>query len=241
MADYVREAERIVSDIGARGLVPIVVGGTGMYLRGLLRGIVDTPPRDDRLRARLRAIAARRGSPRLHRWLERLDPGSAGRIAPGDTQRVVRAMELALSGDATWSEKLREEGSWAGGEERYRTLKIGLDIDRQALNRRIDDRVVRFMEAGLVDEVERLLREGVPPGANAFKAIGYREVLAARGACFDAAAVTAEIQRNTRRYAKRQRTWFRKEPGVIWLDAAEGLDRLIDEVDVLYSRDLSGG
>jgi tRNA dimethylallyltransferase len=94
------------------------------------------------------------------------------------------------------------------------------------------------MNAGLVDEVESLLADGVPPSANAFKAIGYREVLAARGPGFDAAAVTEEIRRNTRRYAKRQRTWFRKEPGIFWHDVAEGIDSLVERVIVLYSRDL---
>jgi tRNA dimethylallyltransferase len=241
MADYVREAERIINDICSRGLLPIVAGGTGMYLRGLLRGIVDAPARDRRLRERLRAVAGRRGTPSLHRWLARRDPASADRLAPGDTQRVVRALELALSGDATWSERLRSEGSWADGSERYRALKIGLDLEKGALNGRIDDRVVGFMKAGLVEEIERLLSEGVPPDANAFKAIGYREVLASRGPAFDPESVTEEIRRNTRRYAKRQRTWFRKEPGVIWLDAGEGLDSLVEDVVVLYSRDLLDG
>lgn len=236
MADYVREADRIVTDISARGRVPIVAGGSGMYLRGLLRGVVDAPPRDAQLRQRLRAIAERRGTPRLHRWLSRLDPDSAERLAPGDTQRVVRATELALSGNATWSERLRRQGSWACGEDRYRALKIGLDLERKALNERIDARVESFIDAGLVDEVERLLREGVPPAANAFKAIGYREVLSALGPRFSAAAVMEEIKRNTRRYAKRQRTWFRRESDVVWLNADDDVARQAATVVMLYSR-----
>ena len=241
MADYVREAERLVADIRARGRLPIVAGGSGMYLRGLLRGVVDAPPRDTRLRRRLCAIAERKGAPSLHRWLSRKDPGSAERIAPGDTQRIVRAMELALSGEATWSERLSRQGSWACGSDRYRALKIGLDMERDALVGRTDARVESFMDAGLVEEVERLLRAGVPRESNAFKAIGYREVLSALGAGFDAAAVAEEIRRNTRRYAKRQRTWFRKEPGVVWLDAAEDVDRLVMQVLMLYSSSPSGG
>jgi tRNA dimethylallyltransferase len=235
MADYVREADRIIAEVAARGRVPIVAGGTGMYLRGLLRGVVDAPPRDDRLRERLHAIAERRGAPRLHRWLSRLDPGSAERLPPGDSQRIVRALELALSGDETWSDRLRREGSWAEGKERYNVLKVGLDMERDALNARINDRVESFMDGGLVDEVERLLRSGLPREANAFKAIGYRELLSARGPGFDPAAVMEEIKKNTRRYAKRQRTWFRREPDVTWLDAAEGADTLAARVVRLWS------
>jgi tRNA dimethylallyltransferase len=241
MADYVREAERLISEIDARGRLPIVAGGSGMYLRGLLRGVVDAPPRDTGLRQRLRAIAERKGTPSMHRWLSRRDPDSAERIAPGDTQRLLRAMELLLSGDLTWSERLSRQGSWASGEDRYRALKIGLDMERTLLVGRIDARAECFMGAGLVEEIEHLLRDGVPRTANAFKAIGYREVLSARGPGFDAAAVVEEIKRNTRRYAKRQRTWFRKEPGVVWLDAAEDIDRLVARVVMLYSRSPSDG
>jgi tRNA dimethylallyltransferase len=235
MADYVREADRIAADISTRGLVPVVAGGSGMYLRGFLRGVVDAPPRDSGLRLRLRAVAERRGTPSLHRMLSRLDPASAERLAPGDTQRVVRAMELALTGDATWSERLRLQGSWGGCRERYRTLKIGLDLDRDRLKERLDARVEEFMAAGLVEEVENLLRAGVPRESNAFKAIGYREVLAALNRGGEEDAVMEEIKVNTRRYAKRQRTWFRKEPGVVWLDAADDVGRLTETVVRLWS------
>jgi tRNA dimethylallyltransferase len=234
MADFVRSAERIVADVAARGKIPIVAGGTGLYLRGLLRGIVDAPPRDAQLRRRLRAVADRRGAPSLHRWLGRLDPGSAARLAPGDTQRLVRALELALSGEPTWSERLRREGSWESGEERYPAVKIGLEMDRDLLNRRLDARVEGFFEAGLVQEVERLLEEGVPRQANAFKAIGYREILAGLERGLDVPAVIEEVKKNTRRYAKRQRTWFRKEPNVVWLDVSVGIARLVRSVKELW-------
>jgi tRNA dimethylallyltransferase len=236
MADFVRAAEALVSEIRARGRVPLVVGGTGLYLRGLLRGVVEAPPRDERTRERLRAIAEGRGPRRLHRWLARLDPESAGRLPPTDCQRIVRALELALSGGGTWSQRLRDEGTWAGNVERYEALKIGLDMDRQRLAQRLDQRVDRFFAAGLVEEVRGLIAGGLAPTANAFKAIGYREVLAALRAGQDPAATREEIQRNTRHYAKRQRTWFRKEPGVIWLDAELGPGPLSDRVIELWSR-----
>jgi len=186
-------------------------------------------------------VAARRGPHSLHRWLSRLDPESARRLAPGDGQRIVRALELALSDDATWSERLRDEGSWAAGVERYDALKIGLDGDRERLARRLDERVDRFFEAGLVEEVRGLLALGVPSRANAFKAIGYREVLAALEQGRDPAEARDEVRRNTRRYAKRQRTWFRKEPGVTWLDAESEPADLARRVAELWTRFASEG
>ena len=133
----------------------------------------------------------------------------------------MRAIELAGGDGANWSERLKQAGTWASGRERYRTLKIGLDMDRALHRERIDRRVDGFFAAGVVEEVEGLLRQGVPRQANAFKAIGYREVLRAiqRGA--DPESVRDEVRNNTRGYAKRQRTWFRAEPGVVWLDAAQ--------------------
>jgi len=224
LAEYVRDAEAAIRAIAGRGRVPLVVGGTGMYLRGLLRGVVDAPPRDAALRARLSRIAERRGIVALHRWLGRVDPRSASRLTPQDRQRVLRALELALGSERTWSERLRRDGTWAAGEERYPTLKIGLDMERGLLASRLDERVERFFDAGLIEEVQRLLAAGVPREANAFKAIGYREVLDRLERGLAPRAAADAIRRNTRRYAKRQRTWFRKEPGVIWLDAAVSLD-----------------
>jgi tRNA dimethylallyltransferase len=235
LAEFVACAERALASIASRGRVPIVVGGTGLYLRGLLRGIVALPPRDAELRSRLRAIAERRGSARLHRWLARLDPPSAARIAPGDRQRVLRALELALGSDRTWSARLAEEGAFASGVERFASRKLGLTLDRATLFDALDARVVRFFEEGLVDEVRALLAAGVPSSANALKAIGYREVVDALGRGIDPRSVLAQVQRSTRRYAKRQLTWFRREPGVTWLDAALPRERLVESALALWN------
>lgn len=230
VADYVTRAEHAIAEIGRRGRVPLVVGGTGMYLRGLLRGLVPAPARDVALRRRLRAMAERFGAPRLHRLLARLDRTTAERLSPGDTQRIVRALEVALAGGATWSQTLRERGTWRDGGDRFVALKFGLDGDREAIGRRLDARVERFFAAGLADEVRSLLAQGVPPGANALKAIGYREVVAALRSGADPEQTLAEVQRSTRRLAKRQRTWFRREPGVLWLDALYDADRIADRI-----------
>ena len=236
LADYVREANQVIGEVARRGGVPLVVGGTGMYLRGLLRGVVDAPPRNAALRARLQRVAERRGTPTLHRWLTRLDPESAARLPAQDRQRIVRALELALGGEQTWSERLQRQGSWDSGIERHRSLKIGLELPRELLVRRLDARVERFFESGWVEEVRGLLSSGVPRPANAFKAIGYRDIVSALEQGADPQATGDEIKRNTRRYAKRQRTWFRKERDVIWLDGTLALARQVEYVLDLWSR-----
>jgi len=219
LAEWVRDAEVAIRDIRSRGRQPLVVGGTGMYLRGLLRGVMALPPVDAALRARLRTMLERRGSARLHRWLAALDPRGAGRIAPGDGQRVTRALELALGPAASWSERLERDGTWATAREREPSVKLLLDPPRDVLERRLDARVARFFATGLVEEVRGLLAAGVPPEANALKAIGYREVLDAIREGRDPGQTLDAVRRSTRRYAKRQRTWFRGEAGLVRLPA----------------------
>jgi tRNA dimethylallyltransferase len=201
-----------------------------MDLRGLLKGIVAAPPRSEAIRARLRARLARWGAPRLHRILVRLDAASASRLPPRDGQRIVRALELALLRGETWSARLARAGTWSRAEERYRALKFGLDLPRDLLAERLAARVAGFFEADLPGEVERLLACGVPESANAFKGIGYREMLRAKAEGSDAARERDAIVVATRQYAKRQRTWFRSEPGLIWLDASVGIDALAERV-----------
>lgn len=235
LAEFVRRAEAVIADLTARRRVPLIVGGTGMYLRGLLRGVLDSPPPDQALRVRLRRMIRRFGAGRLHRVLLRLDPPSAERLDPRDSQRIERALELALSGE-TWSARLRREGTWRDSGERYRALKIGLDMDREALARRIDLRVDTFFDRGLIAEVRALVASGVPSDAGGFKAIGYREVREALEFGGDLDDVREGVKRNTRAYAKRQRTWFRKEPGLIWLDASRDVDELATEIIELWCR-----
>jgi tRNA dimethylallyltransferase len=219
LGDFVRAAEQAIAAICARGRLPVLVGGTGLYLRGLLKGIVEAPRRDEGLRQRLRMTAARRGQPFLHRLLGRLDPEAASRVPPRDRQRTVRALEVRIAGGQSLAGLIREAPF---GPDRGRTIKIGLDMDRAVLYGRIDARVLRFFEAGLVDEVRDLLKGGVPETANAFKGLGYREVLRHLRGEIDRAAAIALTQRNTRRYAKRQWTWFRREEGVRWFRVDPG-------------------
>ena len=215
MGAFVRAAEEAITGIVARRRLPVLVGGTGLYLRGLLKGIVEAPRRDEALRRRLREIAGRRGAGFLHRMLQRVDPDAAGRLGARDRQRVIRALEVFLAARRGLFTLIRESPF---GPDRYRTVKIGLQMERTALYRLIDARVRRFFADGLVEEVRGLLAAGCAPAANAWKALGYREALRHLRGEIGLEEAIALTQRNTRRYAKRQWTWFRKEEGVTWFD-----------------------
>ena len=213
LGDFVRAAGRAIDSIRGRSRLPVLVGGTGLYLRGLLKGIVEAPRRQEAIRARLLDLAGRRGTPHLHRLLGRVDREAAARLPAGDRQRLVRALEVYFASRRGLSELIRASPF---GADRYASVKIGLSMERAALYRIIDARVERFFAAGLLEEVQGLLRGGCPETANAFKAIGYHEALRHLRGEMDLREAIALTQRSTRRYAKRQWTWFRKEEGVTW-------------------------
>lgn len=213
LGDFVRYAERTIGSIRRRRRLPVLVGGTGLYFRGLLRGIVDAPRRNEAIRARLYESSRRHGEPHLHRLLRRVDAEAAGRLGPRDRQRVVRALEVFFATRRGLSERIRKSPF---GPDRYDAIKIGLNMDRDRLYRRIDARVDRFFAGGLIDEVRSLLAGGCPSSANAFKALGYRECLGHVAGGRPLEETIELTRRNTRRYAKRQLTWFRTEPDVVW-------------------------
>ncbi len=232
LGEWVRAAEREIDWAARAGRTPIVVGGTGLYLRGLLKGVAPAPARSERLRARLQGLAENRGTPLLHRVLARLDPDTAAQLAPNDRQRLVRALEVRLSTGKSLA-RLQDRG-WSG-PDRFPTLRIGLAVPRDELHRRLDERTSSFFRSGLVAEC-RWLRtvRGIPASANALAAIGYREVvqwLEQPGARSEADLVAA-VQRSTRRYAKRQMTWFRREQPALWLDPRDPalVERAVEEV-----------
>ncbi|RMG47553.1 MAG: tRNA (adenosine(37)-N6)-dimethylallyltransferase MiaA [Acidobacteria bacterium] len=236
---WVRAAEAELVEAARRDELPVVVGGTGLYLRGLAKGVTPAPRRRPELRARLDAIARRRGVPFLHRMLRRIDPEAAARLRPGDRQRIVRALEVRLVDPASRPAPLQTD--WRG-PDRFPLLRLGLRLPRERLAERLDARVEEFFAAGLVDEVRRLLGQGVPRSANALKAIGYREVVAwlEEGGAPDRLPQVIElVKRNTRRYAKRQMTWFRGEPGVRWLEAdAPGLVDAAERIVIEWLREI---
>jgi tRNA dimethylallyltransferase len=212
--DYVRDADAAIASISARGRLPVVAGGTGLYLRALLRGLVEAPRRDAGLRARLDRIAERRGPAALHRLLARRDPLAAARIGPRDRQRLVRAVEVALAGGQGLG-ALIDAHRFA--HERYAAVRVGVDMDDALLRPRLERRVSGMLEGRrLVREVEALLESGVRLEANSLRALGYREVMAWRRGEIDEEEIAGLTLRRTHQYVKRQRTWFRREPGFRW-------------------------
>jgi tRNA dimethylallyltransferase len=212
--DYRRCAREALGDLRRRGISPILTAGTGLYLRALLEGLADAPQRSEEIRARLRQIAQQHGSAHLHRVLVRLDPESATRISVADVQKVIRALELRLLTGKSMGEIHRSGRDALQG---YEIIKIGLLPPRAALYARIHARAAAMLAAGWLEEVRALVARGVPADAKPFQFIGYsqlREHLARRLSEKDA---VHQIQQATRRFAKRQLTWFRKESGVHWL------------------------
>lgn len=225
-------ARAALAGMRGRGGVPVLVGGTGFYLRALLHGIFEGPGRNDAFRARLEAIRARRGPETLHGILKRVDPLSAERVAPRDHQRVARALEVLKETGAPMSSHF---GANEKPLEGYDVRLYYLEVDRAEICRRVDLRVAAMWDAGWVDEVKALLAEGVSPDAKGFEAIGYRDVVRfARGEKTLEEALR-QIQADTRRYAKRQATWFRKEAGLIRIpgpgDAAHAREAVCRDLD----------
>jgi tRNA dimethylallyltransferase len=211
--EYARVARAALGEIRQRKRLPIVAGGTGFYLRALLEGLFPGPARDPRLRARLKRREGRRPG-WLHRLLERCDPASAARIYAADVQKLIRAVEVVLL-------TRRPLSAWfAAGRNRlegFRVLKLGLNPPRQALYARLNERCQRMFSSGLVEEVLQILALGFPPTGKALEAHGYRQaVQLVRGELSEAEALE-QAQRNTRRYAKRQWTWFSRDADVVWL------------------------
>jgi tRNA dimethylallyltransferase len=226
--DYQREARLVLEDIRNRGKLPILVGGTGLYLRALIEGLFAGPARSLHWRNRLEMIAEKQGRPYLHRLLQRLDPEAAGRIAERDKPKVIRALEVRLETGKPLSQHLDEKPRHpiTGFETHF----VGLNLSREELYRRIDERVERMFEAGLVDEVRGLLARGIPPGAKPFEAIGYRQVIEHIDSCIPREETIRIIQRDTRRYAKRQMTWFRRQCEVTWFDGPGDSEEIKNKV-----------
>jgi tRNA dimethylallyltransferase len=220
--EYRRRALETLAKIQHRGKLPILTAGTGLYLRALLEGFADTPRRSESLRERLRQDAMDHGSPYLHHMLEKLDREAASRIEPADTQKLIRALEICLLSGKTATEVLQSPRQKLEGVE---VKKIGLLPARAELYARIDQRVHRMIESGWIEEVRHIRASGISRSAKPFTFIGYSQLLVHIDGEMKLADAIAEIQQATRHYAKRQLTWFRKEPGVCWLpgfgDSAE--------------------
>jgi tRNA dimethylallyltransferase len=217
-ADYARRGREVLASLRRRGVPPLVVGGTGLYLRALLRGLFEGPSRDDALRGRLEAMAARHGEARLHRWLARVDPDSAARIAPADRMRVVRALEVFHKTGRPLSGHHRAGAEPLPG---FDVRHLGLAPPRDALRAAIEARTQRMLAEGLVEETRSLIERY---GANLrpLQSIGYRQAAAVVRGALGVDEARRDIVKETMRYAKRQMTWFRHQERVAWCaDAAK--------------------
>jgi tRNA dimethylallyltransferase len=214
-ARFARDAASAIADIRARGRWPLLVGGTGLYLRALLDGLSPLPPADPALRQQLRAEAASGGPESLHRRLAALDPATAARLHPRDLVRLMRALEIALlTGQAPSALRGRRLGPRATP---YRALVIGLTMAREGLYARLDARVDRMLADGLLQEVEALLAAGYAPGLPAMQGIGYRHLVPVLEGRVPLPEAVHAMKRDTRRYAKRQWTWFGRDDRVRWV------------------------
>ena len=216
--DYAHAARQVLREIAVRERIPIVVGGTGFYLRALLEGLSRSPRRDEDIRARLERREKRRpGS--LHRLLKRLDPRAASRIHANDRNKLIRALEVRLVEGEPISKMFATGRDPLKG---FRAIKLGLDPPRKLLYERLDARAASMFEGGLIDEVRRLLSNGVSANAKPFESLGYRQALQVIEGQATLEQAVASTQLETRRYAKRQMTWFRKEQDVHWIAGLGG-------------------
>ena len=239
--DYARLAREAIAAVSARGRLPILAGGTGFYLRALLDGLFEGPSRDQGLRDRLTARERKReGS--LHRLLDRIDRETARKIHPHDVPKVMRALEVCLLTHRPASEVFRQGRDALCG---YRTLKIGLVPDRDELYGRLDQRSAAMFAGGLVDEVRHILARGFAEASKPFESHGYKQALQHIHGELNQREAIFYAQRNTRQYAKRQLTWFRREPGLVWLhgfvDTPGMREKALERVaEFVAGRELSG-
>lgn len=213
--DFVIEARQCIEKILSRGRVPFVVGGTGLYIRLLLGGVVDAPSRDPQLRARLRAEEEQGGKGTLFARLVQVDPEAAGSIPPGNLRRIIRSLEIFELTRLKLSD-LHSEHSFK--DRPYRHLFVCLTCDRKVLYELIDKRVDSMIKGGLLEEVHTLLERGYSRELKPMQSLGYRHAAMILAGEMDADDAVELMKKDTRHYAKRQLTWFRSEPEVVWCD-----------------------
>jgi tRNA dimethylallyltransferase len=217
VVDFQARAAAIITAVNSHSRIPILAGGTGLYVKALLEGYsFNTVPGDDAIRAELGTLADRHGSRHLHAMLQQVAPDLAATLHPNDRRRIIRALEVYQTSGESLSRRRSELV--------YDAAVIGLTMPRQLLYARIDQRVDAMFAAGLVDEVSDLLARGVSPAAQAIQGIGYKEIVAYLRGETDLTAAAAAIKQATRNFAKRQLTWFKKMPYIQWVDVSTFAD-----------------
>jgi tRNA dimethylallyltransferase len=223
-ADFSEAADTAIHNICSRGKRAIVAGGTGLYIRSLLKGLVDSPGSTEEIRQELRTEAHERGNLAMLEELRQVDPKLAEQIHPNNLVRIIRALEVFRTTGIPLSNYQQEHGF---SDQRYRSLQIGIRVERPLLYSRIDERVNQMLERGLLQEVQQLLSAGYSLETKAMRAIGYKEINAHLAGEYSLDEAIRLIKRNTRHYAKRQLTWFNADKDILWLEYPEKFDTIL--------------
>jgi tRNA dimethylallyltransferase len=232
-SDFRREAAKAIADISGRGKRAFIVGGTGLYIRALLQGLVDSPSGAGDVRLELEEEARQLGNEALLGELAKVDPVTAERLHPNDLVRIIRALEVyRMTGNPI--SKQRSSHGFSG--DYYSPLKLGLTVERGELYKRIDRRVERMMGDGLVDEVQTLLERGFSPQLKALRSIGYRHICAYLSGEYTLVEGVRLMQRDTRRYAKRQMTWFRNDKEINWVEYSDNFASIYNNVIEFFAK-----
>lgn len=229
---YCEAAHETIADVVKRGKIPLVVGGTGLYIKALTSGLIRGGEVDEALRSRLNKEAEAMGREYLYQRLQKVDPKTAASLHPNDTYRIVRALEVYERTGRPIS-LLRERHRFQ--EAPYEALKIGLMPDRATLYRRIDERVDQMVAVGLKEEVQRLLDMGYAPHLRSMQGLGYRQMVPHLKGSYDLAEATKRIKRDTKRYAKRQLTWFKRDPEIHWVSYPLQGDAIIKMIAAFWN------
>jgi tRNA dimethylallyltransferase len=233
-ADFCRAAQEAIRDIHRRGKKVFIVGGTGLYIKALTRGLINSPGGSEEIRKELSSVAAEFGNLELYRRLSGVDPVAAEKLHPNDLVRIIRALEVFEMTGRSISE-LRNEHRF-GDNPGYRCLKLGIAVDRPELYRRIDNRVELMMENGLVEEVEDLLAKGYSPRLKPMLSLGYRHICDFLSGKYSLQEAASLIKRDTRRYSKRQATWFRQDDEIIWFEYSANIAIISRYVNEFYCK-----
>lgn len=233
-ADFCRAARDAISEIHNRGKKVFIVGGTGLYIKALTKGLINSPGGNEEIRRELGQVAAKLGNAELHRRLSIVDPETAEILHPNDLVRVVRALEVYRMTGRSISEYRKEH--MFGESPGFRCLKLGIAVDREELYGRIDERVEKMIESGLVEEVEGLLSSGYSPHIKPMLSLGYRQICDFLSGRHSLQGAVELIKRDTRRYAKRQMTWFRRDNEIIWFEYSANIAIISENIIEFYCK-----